>query len=245
MKEKLYKPIKKDNEHLVKSRNNPDRVRGLTRDETNKNQNIIEWEEVETVSTREELEMKLKQADIERETARYNLERTEAELKNARSETIKTTLDSGLSVVNTLSENPEIVIGVAKFIKKCKNKVSAFKNRRKSKTNNSKLSVEKHQNENNIEYKECSVEEAREIIIKTLFSYIEFRRNLADVQRIKINGTDIEPIDQLLIDFEEILDKHPQLMDRNTECAVIEILRNNQYADENKRIADTLHIDIE
>lgn len=45
MGEKVYKPIVKDGDHLIRSKENPDRVRGLTRDENNRNPNIIEWEE--------------------------------------------------------------------------------------------------------------------------------------------------------------------------------------------------------
>lgn len=58
MDEKFYRPIIGEGDHLVSSRDNPDRVRGLTRDENNKNPNIPEWEEVnmdelmsETLST--------------------------------------------------------------------------------------------------------------------------------------------------------------------------------------------------
>lgn len=47
MNQKYYKPIIKDGDHLVKSKSNPNRVRGLTRDENNQNPDIIEWEEVE------------------------------------------------------------------------------------------------------------------------------------------------------------------------------------------------------
>lgn len=45
MGEKVYKPIVKEGNHLLRSKDNPDRVRGLTRDENNRNQDIIEWEE--------------------------------------------------------------------------------------------------------------------------------------------------------------------------------------------------------
>lgn len=45
MGEKVYKPIIKDGDHLICSKDNPDRVRGLTRDENNQNPDIIEWEE--------------------------------------------------------------------------------------------------------------------------------------------------------------------------------------------------------
>ncbi len=45
MGEKVYKPIIKEGDHLIRSKENPDRVRGLTRDENNQNPDIIEWEE--------------------------------------------------------------------------------------------------------------------------------------------------------------------------------------------------------
>lgn len=45
MGEKVYKPIVKDGDHLIRSKDNPERVRGLTRDENNQNPGIIEWEE--------------------------------------------------------------------------------------------------------------------------------------------------------------------------------------------------------
>ena len=47
MKEKAYRPIIKEGDHLLHSKDNPSRVRGLTRDENNKNQDIIEWEEID------------------------------------------------------------------------------------------------------------------------------------------------------------------------------------------------------
>lgn len=47
MGEKLYRPILKDGEHLVRSKNNVDRVRGVSQDENNKTTDIVEWEEVE------------------------------------------------------------------------------------------------------------------------------------------------------------------------------------------------------
>ena len=47
MGEKVYKPILKDGDHLVGSKDNPNRVRGLARDENNQNPDIPEWEEVD------------------------------------------------------------------------------------------------------------------------------------------------------------------------------------------------------
>ena len=38
----IYKPIVKDRDHLIHSKDHPNRVRGLTRDKNNKNPNIIE-----------------------------------------------------------------------------------------------------------------------------------------------------------------------------------------------------------
>lgn len=47
MGEKLYRPILKDGDHLVKSKENEGRVRGISQDVNNKTTDIIEWEEVE------------------------------------------------------------------------------------------------------------------------------------------------------------------------------------------------------
>ena len=45
MGEKYYRPIIKDGDHLLRSKDNPGRVRGLTRDKNNQNPDIVEWEE--------------------------------------------------------------------------------------------------------------------------------------------------------------------------------------------------------
>lgn len=47
MGEKLYKPILKDGDHLVKSKKNEFRVRGVSQDANNNTTDIVEWEEVE------------------------------------------------------------------------------------------------------------------------------------------------------------------------------------------------------
>lgn len=46
MEHKLYKPILQDGDHLVKSKQNESRVRGVSQDANNKTTDIIEWEEV-------------------------------------------------------------------------------------------------------------------------------------------------------------------------------------------------------
>lgn len=45
MGKKVYTPIVKEGTHLLHSTENPNRVRGLTRDSNNQNPDIIEWEE--------------------------------------------------------------------------------------------------------------------------------------------------------------------------------------------------------
>lgn len=47
MGEKLYKPILKDGDHLVQSKENEGRVRGVSQDSNNKTTDIVEWEEVD------------------------------------------------------------------------------------------------------------------------------------------------------------------------------------------------------
>lgn len=47
MGEKVYRPVLDDDEHLVRSTKNPNRYRGLSRDENNENPDIPEWEEID------------------------------------------------------------------------------------------------------------------------------------------------------------------------------------------------------
>lgn len=47
MGEKVYRPILKEGDHLVRSKDNEGRVRGVSQDENNKTTDIVEWEEVE------------------------------------------------------------------------------------------------------------------------------------------------------------------------------------------------------
>lgn len=54
MSEKVYKPIIKDGDHLIHSKDNPNRVRGLTRDKNNQNPDIIEWEEYDVDDLRDD-----------------------------------------------------------------------------------------------------------------------------------------------------------------------------------------------
>lgn len=54
MGQKVYKPIIKDGDHLVRSKEHPERVRGLSRDGDNKNQDIPEFEEVDLEDLRED-----------------------------------------------------------------------------------------------------------------------------------------------------------------------------------------------
>ena len=53
MGRKLYKPILKDGYHLVNSSENSNRVRGQARDKENKNPDIVEWEAVDAISSKE------------------------------------------------------------------------------------------------------------------------------------------------------------------------------------------------
>lgn len=46
MGEKLYRPIINSGDHLVRSKDNGDRVRGISQDENNRTTDIVEWEEV-------------------------------------------------------------------------------------------------------------------------------------------------------------------------------------------------------
>lgn len=47
MGEKVYRPIIKEGNHLVKSKENEGRIRGVSQHSDNKTTDIVEWEEIE------------------------------------------------------------------------------------------------------------------------------------------------------------------------------------------------------
>lgn len=57
MGEKLYRPIINDGDHLVRSKDNEDRVRGVSQDENNRTTDIVEWEEVNIEDSTPESEL--------------------------------------------------------------------------------------------------------------------------------------------------------------------------------------------
>lgn len=64
MGEKVYRPVLNDDEHLLRSSENPDRVRGLSRDESNENPNIPEWEEVDIDELKDESPSATSNSDV-------------------------------------------------------------------------------------------------------------------------------------------------------------------------------------
>ena len=81
MKEKLYRPILKEGDHLVKSKENEGRVRGVSQDVNNKTTDIVEWEEVE----------------VEDQSDNYELQNTELTPEQRQiAELIGTALASGI-----------------------------------------------------------------------------------------------------------------------------------------------------
>ena len=122
MGEKLYRPIIKDGDHLVRSSKNPNRVRGQSRDADNKNPDIVEWEEVDEDDVFPERR---------REELEYELEQRAYEERRAEQDRALSTVDSinsGLELVNNvlifLNENPEVAAALISGGKKLKNFVS-------------------------------------------------------------------------------------------------------------------------
>ena len=75
--EKHYRPVLRKGDHLVSSKKTPGRVRGVSRDENNKNPDIVEWEEVEssTVEWRErELEFDFEPVIEEQQDQKISVE---------------------------------------------------------------------------------------------------------------------------------------------------------------------------
>ena len=119
MGEILYRPINDENErHLVQSRENPERVRGQTRDKDNKNPDIIEWEPVEVPDYEYELE---KLAHDER--------MAEIQAKQSVSDTVTSILKLIDTVVTFVGEHPEVAVKTIQAGKKAKQGIANVKNK--------------------------------------------------------------------------------------------------------------------
>lgn len=224
MGEKYYKPILKNGDHLVKSKNNPSRVRGQSRDENNKNPDIIEWEEYEVEErpperTREEME--------------YELERLAYEERRAEQDKALSTLDtinSGLELVNGvlvfLNENPEVAAAIITGGRKVKNAIkdgvtgaisgikSFFGGSKKTKAEEileQKSSTQQASSEVMVsessfivddqviidedEREEMSIDEARSLIISILANYVSMKKNIDRLSKARINDVNMPQLD--------------------------------------------------
>lgn len=100
MSEILYRPIIKNDEHLLHSKSNPNNVKGLARDCDNKNPNINDWEPVEVADEREYLEYELKELAHEEQIA-------EIQKNQSTADTVTSLLNLMSSVITFVAENPE------------------------------------------------------------------------------------------------------------------------------------------
>ena len=270
MGEKLYRPLIKEGDHLVRSSKNPDRVRGQSRDSNNKNPDIVEWEEVDVDESpsREELEFELQK--IAYEEKRAEQDRALQRLDN---------INSGLELLNNaltfLNDNPEVaaalVIGGQKIIHAISNAASKAKNRIKSafsrknrkidevaasaRVRTSQISnvVPNHEcsvydgivDVDNTEREEMSIEEARSLVIDILANYISMKRNIDRLSKAKINEINMPQLDmnQVLSYMDTIVEKYPALMDKQTSISVLDILNSNNNRAENKKILEVLKIE--
>ena len=273
MSEKLYRPIIKEGDHLVRSSKNPERVRGQSRDSNNKNPDIIELEEVEVEKSpsREELE--------------YELQKSIYEEKCAKHEMTKQTWDNisaGVGLVSDalvfLSENPEVAVSLVKHGKKVINTISnaagkakngiktVFSRKKKTKekqlvndlgeTSASQFGVlasdsqsavynEIMDDKDSIEREEMSIEEARTLVISILAEYISMKRNINRLSKAKIYESNMPQLDmkQVLIYMDIIIEQYPALMDEQTSCSILDILHSNSNLAENKKILEVLKIE--
>lgn len=261
MREKHYRPIIKDGDHLVQSKKNSNRVIGQTRDAENKNPDIIEWEEVEDV-------------DYEYELERMAHEERMAEVQKSQStaEAITSVLNLIDTTVTFLAENPEVLKAAVDLGRKAKDGISSAKNKLvlaihdgKQKKNKktikeivpetqimdtviSEISTEivtDDKDISQIERENISVEEARELILGILMDYISMKKKLnrlsnANIDNIKRQELDVSDV---IAQLDSLIKEYPALMDDSTTENIMALLRMNSDKQENEIIKDVLKID--
>ena len=262
MREKHYRPIIKDGDHLVQSKKNSNRVIGQTRDAENKNPDINEWEEVEDV-------------DYEYELERMAHEERMAEVQKSHStaEAITSVLHLIDTTVTFLAENPEVLKVAVDLGRKTKDGISSVKNKLvlaihdgKQKKNKktikeivpetqimdtviSEISTEivtDDKDISQIERENISVEEARELILGILMDYISMKKKLnrlsnANIDNIK-SRQELDMSD-VIAKLDSLTKEYPALMDDSTTENIMALLRINSDKQENEIIKEVLKID--
>lgn len=282
---KKYLSLEMDeNRHLLRSTENPNKVRGLSRDENNKNPDIPELEEVSI----EDILADNKEYQIERTVEQERLAELQtqesiANLKAAKAELRKSAVNGFVNTLTFLEENPELVIRAIEKTRSLwdsvSNKVHHFSKKIHSRfgkkgasnsldTSSSSmdsdtklaeaispdLSDETTIIDYNDEYEVISsVDEARELLIDTLLSYIEakeayqkYQKKINRLSKIRFsNGESLQlQINQMIGMFDNLVTQYPELMsDENLSFRISELLRNNISRTERKQICEVLRIE--
>jgi len=262
MGEMLYRPINNENErHLVRSRENPGRVRGQTRDKDNKNPDIIEWEPVEVPNYEYELE---KLAHDER--------MAEIQAKQSATDTVTSILKLIDTVVTFVGEHPEVVVATVRAGKKAKQSITNVKNKlgtvvldekkktkesvkrisHRSKTSDTQIS-EKARNEiieetsetSQVEQENMSLEEARELILEILLNYISMKKKLNRLSNANIKNVESQKlnVDDVIVQLDSLIKRYPALMDENTTKDIFALLKMNDGLQKNAKIKEALRLE--
>lgn len=241
MKKRYYKPILKDDEHLLHSKENPERFRGLSRDSNNKNQNIPEFEavDVDEISEREKIEMELEKANKDKETAEIENQTSDIELKIAKNQAKTSTVELLKLLAQIAANNPELVNKLCNKFKKLRDNLRKFFGKKTKDKSNTHI-----QNFDLVEQEDLTIEEARTIVLEMLSSYISFKRNANRLSKAKIIGAERKQLDfdDMISLFNGLVDKYPQLMDENTSIKTLKLLHENNNINENNRIKNTLEL---
>lgn len=282
---KKYLSLEMDeNRHLLRSTENPNKVRGLSRDENNKNPDIPELEEVSI----EDILADNKEYQIERiveqeRLAELQTQESIANLKAAKAELRKSAVNGFVNTLTFLEENPELVIRAIEKTRSLwdsvSNKVHHFSKKihsqfgKKGASNSLDTSSSSMDSDTKlaeaispdlsdettiIDYNDeyeviSSVDEARELLIDTLLSYIEakeayqkYQKKINRLSKIRFsNGESLQlQMNQMIGMFDNLVTQYPELMsDENLSFRISELLRNNISRTERKQICEVLRIE--
>lgn len=260
MGEDLYRPVIKEGHHLVKSKSNPNRVRGQSRDSENKNPDIIEWEPVEERETREELlleiEKDLQESELQKQrNISAGLEVTDSFLRlmSENPEAIRDAYSLAKTAIHFVAnEGKKLAGGSKKLLRKLrKSKLIGVKGVSQYSTDISK----RNQVENTCtelydgvmkdeKLEDMSIEDARALVIDTLGHYINMRKNIDRLSKAKINDSKVTVLDmnQVITLMDAIIIRYPALMDEETSDSILNILSSNANLEENRKFKEVLRI---
>ena len=236
MGKKLYSAVLKKGEHLVQSKENPGRVRGLSRDANNKNPGIPEFEEIDIDDLKKEIE----------QDVYAKLQPMQPEPRQASALDLFVEMGNTFNNVTRIAlEHPEALEAAKKVggkLKKLLSKKQSDHDTEGENDNNSQYSEETAHPIWRKKKEPQSVEKERQQILKMIEGYFSYKKEIltTKVPVAAVMESTKFKFNELTGSLSEKATEHPALISDTTYKYVYQLLQHNDDLSENRQILEAL-----